>query len=582
MPGGLLGGFGQAAAAVAVLKITADTSDANRSLGPSGLGGTLKSLIPSAGTAALAIGAIGVGVGVKLVSGFFSAAQEIDRFRKITNFSAQTLGELEIVGKKTGASLDDIADAAREMQLRLVEARDFGTGPAVDALKLLGVTLEDLENQSPEEQFERLRDALSEVDDVSQRLFLSEELLGGSSERLQGVIGLTAEEFDAVTDAARESNKVLSDETVDTLTEAAKAWQEFKDDLEGLALEGFVEGIHLTTIPGQEGFWGRVADLLLPRVPFGEQISDVFEDIVDGFTGDRSRTISFARTLLGLPAEGISDAARELEGVLQGIRTGTSSHLGLLTTIYSDVNQEIITGKNAFLVNLSEDYEETFEAIRAGTSNQLSLIGSGWQTAWDNADIEKEEFLDRLGGGWVGTFSAISAGVSTFTSLLGAGFNTGWNQIQAEKAAFLVRYAGGWREGFASVEAAQAQHLQRLAGGWREGLAAALAAQAELSRVTATGPSGGVPRPSRGPRTIGRGPRTIGGVPRFQGGGIVTSPTLALIGESGPEAVIPLGHAIRPIIVNNDFRGAIVGVTDIEETIESTVARAQRAGRLSA
>ena len=36
------------------------------------------------------------------------------------------------------------------------------------------------------------------------------------------------------------------------------------------------------------------------------------------------------------------------------------------------------------------------------------------------------------------------------------------------------------------------------------------------------------------------------------------------------------------VVVNADFRGAVVGVTDIEDVIESTVSRAQRAGRLSA
>jgi phage-related minor tail protein len=34
----------------------------------------------------------------------------------------------------------------------------------------------------------------------------------------------------------------------------------------------------------------------------------------------------------------------------------------------------------------------------------------------------------------------------------------------------------------------------------------------------------------------------IGKLPRLADGGIVTSPTLALIGEAGPEAVIPLSR----------------------------------------
>ncbi len=75
-----IGGFGGAAAATAVLRITADTRGANQSLGNRGLGGSLKSLVPSAKTAALGIAGIGVAgaaIGVKLVSGLISAGDGV-------------------------------------------------------------------------------------------------------------------------------------------------------------------------------------------------------------------------------------------------------------------------------------------------------------------------------------------------------------------------------------------------------------------------------------------------------------------------------------------------------------------------
>jgi hypothetical protein len=53
---------------------------------------------------------------------------------------------------------------------------------------------------------------------------------------------------------------------------------------------------------------------------------------------------------------------------------------------------------------------------------------------------------------------------------------------------------------------------------------------------------------------------TIGtpNIPKLANGGIVTSPTLALIGEAGPEAVVPLGGSARfgtHVVMNNDMRG---------------------------
>lgn len=44
-------------------------------------------------------------------------------------------------------------------------------------------------------------------------------------------------------------------------------------------------------------------------------------------------------------------------------------------------------------------------------------------------------------------------------------------------------------------------------------------------------------------------------IPRLAAGGIVTRPTLALIGERGPEAVVPLGGGMAGTVVNNYFYG---------------------------
>ena len=57
-------------------------------------------------------------------------------------------------------------------------------------------------------------------------------------------------------------------------------------------------------------------------------------------------------------------------------------------------------------------------------------------------------------------------------------------------------------------------------------------------------------------------------------GGIVRRPTLARIGERGPEAVVPLGRGGGMGSMNvtvNIAEGAIVGVDDLQDTIAQTV-----------
>jgi hypothetical protein len=54
--------------------------------------------------------------------------------------------------------------------------------------------------------------------------------------------------------------------------------------------------------------------------------------------------------------------------------------------------------------------------------------------------------------------------------------------------------------------------------------------------------AGGVDLPTRGATKIDTG-NLAASVPHMASGGIVTRPTFALIGEAGPEAVVPLNRA---------------------------------------
>ena len=156
----------------------------------------------------LGIAAVGIAAvaGFKsVIGGAFESAREIKQLQISSGLSATALQELREVGRSTGAGIDDIADASRELTLRLTEAARLQSGPAVDALNLLGVSTEQLAGLSADERFSLIRDRLSETTDEADRLFIAEELLGGSSERLAGLIGLSADEMDRQAQAARDS-----------------------------------------------------------------------------------------------------------------------------------------------------------------------------------------------------------------------------------------------------------------------------------------------------------------------------------------------------------------------------------------
>ena len=214
--------------------------------------------------AALAIGAIataGIGLGTKLVTDLVDTAAEVRNLSESAGLSEENLQAWGRIAEESGGDISDIADSARELSLRLAEAANLETGPAVDALQLLGLKLEELEGLNTDEKFALIRDRLSEVTEESDRTFIAEELLGGASERLAGVVALTTEEFRAQTEAAKESGRVLTEEQLTAAEDAEKGIRDMKDALGGAASE-----ITVALLPAVTSLSDFITDTASPAI----------------------------------------------------------------------------------------------------------------------------------------------------------------------------------------------------------------------------------------------------------------------------------------------------------------------------
>ena len=176
--------------------------------------GFSETLTKFAGPAILGAAAAGL---VAFTKSALDSGDQIAALRDRAGVSAEFLQTYGHIAQDTGGDIDDVADSVREMQLRLGEAADAGSGPAVDALNSIGISLENIQNLNAEQRFELLRDRISEVEDPARRLYLQEELLGGSTERLGAILKPTSDEMARLRQEAADTGKVLSNETVDAL-----------------------------------------------------------------------------------------------------------------------------------------------------------------------------------------------------------------------------------------------------------------------------------------------------------------------------------------------------------------------------
>ena len=141
------------------------------------------------------------------------AADAIAKTADKLGLSVETLQEYRFAAEKAGVATNTFDMAFQRFTRRSAEAAQ-GTGEAKDALKSLGVTIEDLRNKSPEALFRQTADALARVEDPAQRLRLAFKLFDSEGVALVNMLEDGSAGFDAVASQARALGIVLSNDTV--------------------------------------------------------------------------------------------------------------------------------------------------------------------------------------------------------------------------------------------------------------------------------------------------------------------------------------------------------------------------------
>jgi len=154
-------------------------------LGP--VGGLLTGISGSALLATAGIAGLAVGAGAA-AKAFTDAAVEFGEFAgHLTDLSAQTgigttaLQELAFVGSFVGTSLDEVASAVARMQKGIAE------GDSV--FQRLGLSLAEIQDLAPEEQFFKVAESINAIQDPAQRTAAAIEVFGRSGASLLPLFG---------------------------------------------------------------------------------------------------------------------------------------------------------------------------------------------------------------------------------------------------------------------------------------------------------------------------------------------------------------------------------------------------------
>jgi hypothetical protein len=259
-------------------KLTLDTSGFNRGIksaengmakfkaaaGPAVLGGV------AAGFAAAAAAAAGLAVGIK---GALDLAGALSDLSSRTGVAAGELRILQEAFARNGLSAEKVGPSINKMQRALVEAGD-GTGPAAEAFKMLGISVDGLRGMDASSQFSAIGQAINSIPDPAGRAAAAMQIFGKSGGEMLTLFANSG----SMAEAARSVG-----DQADILTRNANLFDQASDILGSVATK-------------MQGFFVGVADTLVPALMPLLEAADGID--LSGLGQDLGNAIAFGLTVI--------------------------------------------------------------------------------------------------------------------------------------------------------------------------------------------------------------------------------------------------------------------------------------------
>lgn len=148
----------------------------------------------TSGTLSHLAGALaGLYAGSQIFSGLRGVAEhvrELATFGNIVSLNAAEMAAWQSIIAPTGASIDDLTSAMKDLQVRAVDAATTGIASYVDAFRSVGISVQDLRPimHDGEAVFDLFSTRLAQTANAGQRLFAVDELMSDAGTRMLPVL----------------------------------------------------------------------------------------------------------------------------------------------------------------------------------------------------------------------------------------------------------------------------------------------------------------------------------------------------------------------------------------------------------
>ncbi len=194
--------------------------------GIGGLNGRLTALLGAAGITAA-------------INKSLEFADTLSELAKRTGMTTRATQELQFAFIQSGSNAKAYETVMGKFVQTLGDAAN-GSQQAVDALKRVGITQEDLKNQSVEQLYVRTSDAISKMTASTERASVANDIFGKSYKDAANAIGLSRQELDDMRKMAQATGAVLAEDVIRNAKRAKDEMEQWSRVINVQLAEAFI------------------------------------------------------------------------------------------------------------------------------------------------------------------------------------------------------------------------------------------------------------------------------------------------------------------------------------------------------
>ena len=344
------------------------TDDAESKL--SKLGDTAKKVGKAVGAAVAAIGTAAIAAGKQLWDAANDVAEfgdNIDKTSQKIGISAEAYQEWDYVFSRCGADVDNLRSGMKTLSTVITDAGN-GSASAAEKLSAVGLSIEDLNGLSQEEQLDKVITALQGMESGAERTSAATDLLGKSAVDMAAVLNMTADDTKALKQEAQDYGMVMSNEAV----AASAAFEDSLTRLQG-TMGGLKNRMVGELLPGITQIMDGLSDLAAGNENAGEQIKNGVTSVLDSI----SSVIPQIVELIGSIATAVLESA---PAVIQSLAQGIIDAIPVLLPTISKVILEVVNALVSLLPQIVEAGMEIIVSLIQGIAQAIPQIISSLVT----------------------------------------------------------------------------------------------------------------------------------------------------------------------------------------------------------